>query len=336
MFSRIVVPLDGSARARQAIPVAARIARACEGSIVLLSVLSPPLDLASQAQLALTPPEDWGAEHKKIARELARLAASEELEGVESVTEVTEGSPAAVILDRARALQADLIVLCSHGRTGITRWALGSVAQKVARQSPVPVLILREGRDVSTSEPPQILQTRPIHVMVALDGSPLAERALLPAVQLSVALSAPFHGALHLVRVLPFSTAFEYNQDDAFAHARRQEFQKAEEYLHAVQQWLLEKNHDIYVRTSIATSMDTAETLIELAETGEGEGMRSTTEACDIIALATHGRSGPTRWVMGSIAERMLGATRLPLLIVRPSQQEVEPGAHQEYNAEAS
>lgn len=336
MFSQILVPLDGSARARRAIPVAARIARVCEGSVVLLSILAPPLDLASQAQLALIPPEDRAAERKRLAAELSRLATSKELEGVKTATEVAEGLPAAIILDSAQRRQADLIVLCSHGCTGITRWALGSVAQKVARHSPVPVLILHEERGEPSSEQPQILQTRPIHVMVALDGSPLAESALLPAVQLSVALSAPFPGALHLVQVLPFSTAFEYSQDDAFAKARQQEVQAAEVYLHAVQKRLLEENPDIYVRISTATSMDTAGTLIDIAETGTGEGVSAITDASDIIALATHGRSGPARWVIGSIAERILGATRLPLLIVRPRQQGDEPSTRQKSDAETS
>ena len=109
MFSQIIIPLDGSARARRAIPVAARIAHEREGSIVLLSILAPPLGLASQAQLALIPPEDQAAE-------LSRLTTSRELKGVKTVTEVAEGLPAAAILDRVQARQADLIVLCSHGR----------------------------------------------------------------------------------------------------------------------------------------------------------------------------------------------------------------------------
>lgn len=328
MFSRIIVPLDGSARARQAIPIAARIAVACEGSVALLGVLTPPLDLVPHTQRALISPKEWAAERSRIATELSQIATSKELDGVKTTTEVVEGSPAAAILDGAQARQADLIVLCSHGRTGFTRWALGSVAQKVARHSPIPVLVLRAKRGESPNEQTQVLQARPIHVMVALDGSQFAESALLPAVHLSLALSAPFPGALRLVHVLPFSTAFEYGQDDAVAKARREEAKKAEEYLHAIQKELLERYSDIHVMTSIATSMDTAETLLNIAETGAGEGMVSTSVS-DIIALSTHGRSGPAHWVMGSIAERILGATRLPLLIVRSRHQADEPFTRQ-------
>ena len=324
MFQRIVVPLDGSERAGEAIPVAARIARASTGSIVLLSVQGPPIDFARQRQFASLSLEDRVAERKAMAVELARLAASEELKGITTVTEVIEGLPALTILERAQVQQADLIILCSHGRSGITRWAMGSVAQKVARHSTMPVLVLRTGWPMDMPDH----GIRPLRVMVALDGSPLAESALLPAAQLSAALSAPRPGELHLVRVLPFSTAFDYGQEDDVAKLRQEKMQEARTYLQEVTQKLAEQSPDqvsMQVNTSVATSLDTAETLINIAETGDGEGMTRITSTCDVIALATHGRSGPARWVMGSITERILGATRLPLLIVRPRQIDDQP-----------
>lgn len=239
------------------------------------------------------------------------------LEGIEVAQEVIQGNPAATILARAQAQQTDLIVMCSHGRTGIKRWALGSVAQKVARHSSASVLILREGESGFFNEQPQI---RPARVMIALDGSSLAESAIQPAIALGTALSAPFPGALHLVQVLPFSNDFDYGQDDAVAKARRHDVQEAQTYLRGLQKQLLEENSDLYIMASLAMSMDIAETLLTIAETGEGDGMSAITSTSDIIALATHGRSGPARWVMGSVTERMLGATRLPLLVVRPPQ----------------
>lgn len=329
VFQRIVVPLDGSMRAEQALPIAARIARASHGSVILLSVL---MSLSWSMQLAPSFPPDQEAEHQATAAYLARLAASETLKGVETTTEVLQGQPARVILDITEARSADLIVLCSHGRTGIKRWALGSIAQKVARHSPVPALILREEVGELTSERPRI---RSVRVMIALDGSPLAELALQPAVQLSEALSAPLPGALHLVRVLPFTTAFDYGQEDAVAQARWQVTQDAQTYLHAIQEQLHEKNQTLSLRASLASSLDTAETLITIAETGEGEGMSAITSTSDLIALATHGRSGPARWALGSVTERILGATSLPLLIIRsqPPSQIREPRGPQKGEA---
>lgn len=320
MFQRILVPLDGSERARQAIPLAARIARASGGSLLFFSVLPPPVNLNWQAETGWMQAEGRAAERQEREAELARLAASADVQGIEVDTEVGEGLPAQAILEKARLDPADLIVLCSHGRSGMLRWALGSVAQKVARYSTMPVVILRSGWPMPL--PPHGM--RSLRMMVALDGSPLAESALLPAARLSAALSAPLPGELHLVRVLPFSNDFEYGQDDASARAKRQAKQKAQAYLQALRQQLSEQTN-VRIISSIATSLDTAETLISIAETGEGDGLSRTMESCDLIALATHGRSGPARWVMGSITERILGATRLPLLVVRPQHTGEQP-----------
>ncbi len=316
MFQRILVPLDGSARAAQAIPVAVRIARAEGGSLALLTAI-PPLDEWGWQDSPLLSPEAQAEEQERVAMELTALASSAPLAGIEVAQKAVLGDPATTILASAQLQQMDLIVLCSHGRTGLKRWALGSVAQKVARHSPVPVLILREGESGLFNEEPQI---HPVRMMIALDGSPLAESVIQPALELSVALSAPVPGALHLVRVLPFSNDFDYGQEDAVAKARRQDVQEARTYLHELQKRLIGENPDLYVMTSLAMSMDIAETLLTVAEMGEGEGMSAITSTSDIIALATHGRSGPARWVMGSVTERVLGATRLPLLIVRPPQ----------------
>ncbi len=138
---------------------------------------------------------------------LARLATAEQLSGVAMMTEVANGHPAQLILAVARshlldAPPVDLIIMCSHGATGFKRWALGSVAQKVARHSPAPVLILHERGSVPTSLHSENMH--PVRVLVALDGSPLAETTLEPAAYLSAALSAPARGVLHLARVLPW------------------------------------------------------------------------------------------------------------------------------------
>ena len=314
MFQHILVPFDGSERARQALPVAARIARTTGGSLCLFSVLPPPMAFTWQMEIGFTQAEGRAGERETREAELASLAGSEELQGIEVTTDVGEGFPAQEILEKARASSTDLIVLCSHGRSGIMRWALGSVAQKIARHSTMPVLILRTGWPMALPS----RGIRPLRVMVALDGSPLAKSALLPAAHLSVALSAPLPGELHLTRVLPFPGNFDYAQNDAFAKARQQAEQEAQAYFQAIEQRLSEQGN-VQVVSSLPTSLDTAETLISLAETGEGEGLLRVMDTCDVIALATHGRSGPARWVMGSVTERILGATRLPLLVVRPS-----------------
>ncbi len=121
--------------------------------------------------------------------------------------------------------------------------------------------------------------------------------------------------------------------DCAVARVRRQEKQDVQTYFQTIKQQLSEQA-TVHIISSIATSLDTDETLISIAETGEEDGLLRIMEICDIIALATHGRSGPTRWMMGSITERILGATRLPLLMVRPQHTD-EPQVSQENKAQA-
>lgn len=330
MFQRIVVPLDGSARARQAIPIATRLARACRGSIVLLHVLEPPIDLAWRTQDQWRSPEDWTAE-------LSHLAASEELRGVETALAVVKGSPAAAILDSVEQQRADLLVLRSHGRTGLACWPLGSVAQKVARHCPVPVLILRDHAEQSVQLPSE--GTQPVRIMVPLDGSALAEAAISPAVSLSCALSAPQAARLHLVQVIPLEEPVrmteinregEQQQYELISEEQARTVAQATAYLHAVQQRLSPEEGSakkVHLTSSVVINPDIATALIQLAG-GDGKGgaqrENARTYGSDVIALATHGRSGPARWVLGSIAERLLWESRVPLLIARPAGQETK------------
>src|SRR5437660_1648960 len=146
MFQRIVVPLDGSLRAERAIPVAARLARASGGSVVLLRVVSRATEywpaMVSQPTMKQTA---MNAELTEAETYLSEVATRANLDQVATETVALSGSTASTLLDGAHSCQADLMVLCSHGYTAMTRWVLGSVAEKVARHTDVPVLILREG-----------------------------------------------------------------------------------------------------------------------------------------------------------------------------------------------
>lgn len=227
--------------------------------------------------------------------------------------------PAQNILSVAHSQQVDLIIMCSHGETGFKRWALGSVAQQVARHCPVPVLVLHERGGAPTHLLPD--GTRPVRVLVALDGSSLAEAALAPAASLSTALSAPAQGTLHLAWVLPLPELEDDSQKEMLLAARKQAESNVRAYLDTIKQRLREgdlANLHLQVTSSVAVHADGAEALIGMAETGEYREDAGAFNGCDMIAMATHGRSGVERWVMGSVTERVLGATKLPLLIVRP------------------
>lgn len=335
MFQRILVPLDGSTRAERALPVAAKIARASGGSVVLLRVIAPVpiaynrymsgISIGGLYGPAIEVPPAVDQEAMDGARDEAKrylevTAASRELQGITVETTLLFGAVASNILSAAQSLHTDLIVLCSRGYTGFKRWVAGSVAQHLARQTPVPVLILHEERGKPIDLQPG--ESRPVRVLVPLDGSSLAEEALVPAAYLSAALSAPLQAALHLTQVIRLPADYEYAQMDSVARARRKALSEAHVYLRMVKQRL--RSGDLahlnaQISSSVAVNRDVAELLMSRAEHEESLEEVEGVKRCDVIALATQGRSGLERWVKGSVTERLLGATKLPLLIVRPA-----------------
>jgi nucleotide-binding universal stress UspA family protein len=254
---------------------------------------------------------------------LTGIAASSELEGITLETIVLFGPTAPAILSVAHSYHADLIVLCSHGYTGMTRWVLGSVAEKVVRYASIPVLILREEGPVPAGPHPDA--TRPLRALVTLDGSALAKAALEPAASLIAALAAPAQGALHLVRVVqPADSNGERSGLDESA-ANEQLLHEAKHYLSSTVEHMREGlvapavvKLKLLVTWSVAVDTDVAAGIVRVAENGEDAEGAGAFGRCDVIAMATHGRGGVQRWAMGSITERVLHTTKLPLLIVRP------------------
>ena len=317
MFKRILVPLDGSSRAEYALPVAAHIARATGSSMHLLRVAALPIDYGGGlAEAPLLMEQMIETEMDVTTSYLKRVAAFPLLKDIQITTEAAFGLPAQYILARAQPGTTDLIVLCSHGRTGFARWALGSVAHTLVHESTIPTLILRE------NEPASFLSdsdtARPLHTLIPLDGSQLAKYVLDPASYLTAALSAPEQGgALHLAEVVRF---YAETADETFISGQNEEaLQHARAYLATTREHLLVTQKDLKLTLTYSVEFDTdvASVLVHLAEHGS-DGKANTSVACDLIAMSTHGRSGLERWVMGSVTERVLSTTRLPMLIVRP------------------
>lgn len=177
MFKRILVPLDGSFRAEQAVPMAARIARSTGGSIHLVRVVNPLRDYSiGWAPCTMITEQMMDEEISEANAYVKTMAASPLLRGIETSSEVAFalGSAAQRIIEVAKAYKADLIVLCSHGRTGLSRWAMGSVAQALVHHSTFPLLVLRQSKAVPSHV--RVAMVRPLSALVSL-----AERALSSA-----------------------------------------------------------------------------------------------------------------------------------------------------------
>lgn len=321
MFERILVPLDGSEGAERAIPVAVRIARASGGSIVFMRVALPPTEFGTfgsglHPTLAMKPQVD--VSEKDLAEAASYLATTiaayaGDLAGIATEVDVPAGTASSLIFSAARYEHIDLIVMCSHGETGLKRWILGSMARQAVRHSTVPVLVLNAHGVV----PPMPDGTRPLRILVPLDGSALAETALPSAIQLIATLSPSAQGEVHLLRVVELPLTYGKMISDGMREEARKE---AETYIESIARHSLTTTSPglkLSITSSIATSINAARTIIKLAEHTE-DTERSA--PYDLIAMATHGRGGLQRMMMGSVTERVLGSTKLPLLIVHPWQ----------------
>jgi len=312
MYTRILVPLDGSTRAERAIRVAARIARTSGGAVILVRVVNVAIGfLSSLAGEAPVVQSVLDADQVVAEAYLAGIKQTPELADIATETRTLSGPVGPAILAVAKSSQADLMVLCSHGYTGMTRWALGSVAEKVARYAQIPVLVLREAGPVPAGPHPDA--TRPLRALVALDGS---------ASFLIAALSATAQGALHLVRVvkpvIPDREGKDPEEQEHFLYKAKRYLSATVEQMRAGLVAPVAANLKLPVTWSVVIDADVAEGIVRVAENGEDAEGAGVFGRCDVIAMATHGRGGIQRWAMGSITERVLHATRLPLLIVRP------------------
>ena len=319
---KMLVPLDGSVGAERAIPLAARLARASGGSIIFVCVVLPATELGKYAK---SPSARWELQavetHRAeaasyLTRTMLNYAA--DLVGIDTEQEVATGLPSPTIFSAARLQHVDLIVMCSHRESGLQRWIFGSVAQEAIRHSPVPVLILNEHAAVL----PLPRAAHPLRVLVALDGSPLAEAALEPAAQLVSLLAAPAQGAMHLLHVvdLPPSEGKTRSQAHIDALMREQARQEAESYLKTVADRLHEGTAlalKLTITTSVVVSADVVGTVVKQAEQPEDDEQGG---GCDLIALASHGHGGLQRLLMGSVPEGIFDSTQLPLLVVRPQE----------------
>jgi nucleotide-binding universal stress UspA family protein len=283
----MLVPLDGSPLAEQALPVAAQVCHALAGHLVVARVLPYPVEPLA-AMGGYIPGEiyqDLEDDQRRLAQDyLKPLVERLETQGLSVEIRLEEGQPASVLLDVAKRLPADLIVMTSHGRTGLARFALGSVADRLVRDGEVPVLLLRS---FATSSAP----ANPRRALIPLDGTQFAERAL----DLASRLAGPLLREVTLLQVVD-------PRDGSHA------VQEAQWYLDVVRGRLLERltTGACTVHTLVRTG-SAADAILACAEQGQ-----------DLILMATHGGAGIDRWVVGTVTDRVLRGGQTPLLLVHP------------------
>jgi nucleotide-binding universal stress UspA family protein len=291
MIKRILVPLDGSGLAERALPLAWGIASRTSADLLLLSAVVPNEQWAG---LATTEPAD-ATERQAAEAYLESVAEPLRTHRLKVRTLAVNDRAAHAICAAADAGGCDLIVMATHGRSGLGSWFAGSVAERVRHTTDTPVLLVHARRETV----PQA--TKIGRILVPLDGSETAEEALGLAEELARGLEA----SLLLAQIVPSPVALypdeHSNQTLSSLPAIRE---AAKDYLEGFASSLRERG--VEVKTSVAVG-EPAAALLDIA--GDMNA--------DMIAMTTHGRSALRRFVMGSVADAVSRAVEMPCLIVR-------------------
>ena len=301
----IVVPLDGSDLAERAVPVAAELARRTGAELRLVHVHDP---LAAEPISVEGLPviddhmRSLGREHEQAYLDRARQRLAP---GATVSIALLDGPVAAAIVGYAERNDAALIVVTTHARGGFERAWLGSVTDEMVRVSHVPLLVVRP-------EPGQVFA--PFRrILVPLDGSAAAESILDHAVRLARLEPEAELVLLEIVQPIapgvwvlgaPFAASLPRENV-----ASRPDVERAREYLDGVFRRLEASGMRVRARVEVAAIV--APAILEVARE----------EHADVVALATHGRSGFARLRLGSVADKLLRGSHTPILLFRPSAQ---------------
>jgi nucleotide-binding universal stress UspA family protein len=301
MYRLILVPLDGSALAEQALTVAATLAEQIRATLQLVHVHAPPV-VDEFAQYGVGGPAARETAEHYMLQTADRVRAA--YGGTVSAT-MLDGRAAASIATHAAAAGADLIVMSSHGRTGASRFWFGSVADALIRSSTIPVLVVRGRGDATATATATREDSRFSRVLVPLDGSSAAEQAIPHA----IALGSLGQAHVHLLRVEEVAEDLrtsvwvlaQHEPDDLAERLRR-----ADHYLKTVSarlglQWG-QMTHSAEARAG--------------HRVGETIAAVATERDVDLIAMTTHGR-GASRLVVGSVADKVIRGTTCSLLLTR-------------------
>ena len=300
MFSKILVPLDGSSLAEQALPYAGQLGKHSRSKIQLIRAIEPvPPDLADPKhglyldRVATSLRDDAGRYLDTVAQHVRKS-------GLSVVSRVHEGDAAACIVQEAEQDPDALVAMATHGRTGLGRWMLGSVMDKVLHAVHNPVLAVRAKDQQDFSWDSEIEQ-----VVVPLDGSSLAEQALPLASSIAQALSIK----MVLLRATPTNLIHhsgEYlNAPVEAVLEEEEEARAAVQYLHNTalklnEDGLSQVDERVVYGIPASTIIDTVHDLPNC-----------------LIAMTTHGRSGVERWILGSVADRVIRRSECPVLLIR-------------------
>jgi nucleotide-binding universal stress UspA family protein len=297
MIRTIMVPLDGSEFAERALPIATELARWVGASLRLVTVHDighTPLPVSAET---LTIAEIERQTQEQASQYLRRMADEASAGGVPVTHALRIGYPATALIEDADDENVDLIVMTTHGRGGISRLWLGSVADRLSRQADCPVLLLRPD-----AMPPSITALFE-NVLVPLDGTARAESVLGDVEP----LVAKADGTLHLLTVVVQPFLFDPPPRPSFGalHAASVEQQMLYAYRYLRR---LARPHREAGRSVVAEAVTSTDPAAEIMAYARQHGAR-------LVAIATHGRGGLARWAIGSVADKIIRSGSVAVLV---------------------
>jgi nucleotide-binding universal stress UspA family protein len=305
MLQTLVVPLDGSQLAECAVPYAIRLAQAAHGRLVLMQAVQDP-DAAHTEHAQL----DASIYAREYLDYMAESLAGQ-VPGVEVAT--AYGPPAETILETADAYQADGIIMATHGRTGFAHLLYGSVTEATLARSSVPVFVVyaRPGE-----APAPAFSPASARLLVPQDGS----ESDAPALRAAVEMLGP-RGEIVLATVVAPAerVVADSSGRHVLAYVDQQEEARTREvrdYLNTVAEPLRHGSNPVNVRTEV-----------RLGDPASGIAMAALDAQADLIVMATHGRTGLSRAVLGSVAGTVMRTATTPVVLVRARAQAVPEDA---------
>lgn len=290
-LARLLVPVDLSPRSCRAARYAGALAKQLHAAVDVVFVLEPA---PFYSGLDYTPLSLDSAELVQQARaRLTKLVQTELPAGLQTTVSVLHGRAAAQIVAAARQRKADLIVICTHGYSGAERIVMGSTTEEVLRQAPCPVWTLRH-----RTAPKAGLRIR--RLLVPIDFSEPSRKAL----RYALGLARRFEASLtvcHVVSPVPPSRRWTTLARDLEAEA----VESAREQLNQWIQPARDAGHNIKAEVLVGTPRDQ---IIAQADR----------QKADLVVMATRGRRGLARWLLGSTAEQVVRHAPCPVLVVRP------------------
>jgi nucleotide-binding universal stress UspA family protein len=300
MLERVLVPLDTSEAAERLLPYVTILAKGLQQPIVLLTVIPDLGELNPVASIHDAALQELTERRRKYAQDyLDRTRARLESDGLAVTTVVAVGRIAETIVATAEAQGAGLIAMATHGRVGPERWFLGSVATKVVHDSSTPVLLIRPHEEADVT-PPSVQ-----HILLPLDGSPLAETAIPYATLLAKTFNAP----VTAIRALPLDMLTTWDpyagEPDLTPEMQQILEDEVKRYLDDVAARMRAEGVD--AKTEFVTFSPAAADIVDLAEQTPGA----------LVVMTTHGRSGLGRALLGSVTDRVVRSSAAPVLVVR-------------------